>query len=74
MSVSIAEPGQVAVVQVPASWSPRDVRQEQGRVQRHIAKYGVPVHVVVVAGGEESSGAAEAITAVLNGAAEPQPA
>jgi hypothetical protein len=52
MSVQITAPDQVAIVQVPGNWSPKQVRAEQNRINQHLKKSGAPIHVVVVGGGE----------------------
>lgn len=72
MTVQIAKPGEVAIVQVPANWSPKQTRQEQGRIQRHIDKTSAPIHVVVVSGGADSS-PADTLEDLLDGEeAEPE--
>lgn len=71
MSVQIMKPGEVALVQVPASWDARQIRLEQGRVRRHTEKYEIPVHVVIVGGGQGSNAeAAEFLSAFSPGTVE----
>lgn len=53
--INIMKHGDVALVQVPSSWDVRDVRQEQGRVDRYLKKAEVPVKVVIVGGGSDAA-------------------
>lgn len=63
MTVHIIEgDNKVAVVEVPAAWTASEAQREQTRVSRNIAKYGTPLHAVVVRGGTgESAGSVEDI-------------
>lgn len=52
----------VVVVEVPAAWTASEAQREQTRTSRNIAKYGTPLHVVVVRGGTgDSAGSVEDI-------------
>ena len=55
MSVQIAKHDEVVIVQVPGSWTIRDIRLEQSRVHRWTLKQGIPAKVVVVGGGPETA-------------------
>jgi hypothetical protein len=55
MSVQIMKHNEVAIVQVPASWTIRDIRLEQSRVHRWCLKQQIPAKIVVVGGGAEDS-------------------
>ncbi len=57
MSVQVAKPGEVVIVQVPGSWTIRDIRLEQSRVHRWALKQGISTNVVVVGGGPETAAA-----------------
>jgi len=56
MSVQVLKHNEVALVQVPASWTIRDIRLEQSRVHRWTLKNEIPAKVIIVGGGEESNG------------------
>jgi hypothetical protein len=56
MSVTIAKPDEVVIVQVPGSWTIRDIRLEQSRVTRWCAKQDIATKVVIVGGGPEMAG------------------
>lgn len=45
------QPGEVALVQVPANWLPKRVNQEQRRINRTLEKQNIDAKIVVVSGG-----------------------
>lgn len=55
MSIQIAKPNDTVVVQVPASWTIRDIRLEQSRVHRWTLKNDIHTRIVVVGGGPETA-------------------
>lgn len=55
MSVTIAKPDEVVIVQVPGSWTIRDIRLEQSRVTRWCLKQDISTKIVIVGGGPETA-------------------
>jgi len=53
MAMQVVKATETLVVQVPASWSARDIRLEQSRVTRYMAKQNAHGHVILVGGGSE---------------------
>jgi hypothetical protein len=53
MALQILKSNETLVVQVPASWTARDIRLEQSRVTRYMAKEQAHGKVILVGGGSE---------------------
>jgi hypothetical protein len=53
MALQVMKHNEVLVVQVPASWSVKDIRLEQGRVTRAVGKLNASVKIIIVGGGSE---------------------